>query len=281
MEEKMKKLLYKGLLLVVLSIIAFNNAQASVSVLNGLTHEREATQGEAYDGIIQLKNTGQEPETVRLHQRDFRFTYKGDKFYEKPGQLQRSNISWITFWPQRISISPQETIEVKFTVKVPNDDEMTGTYWSVIMVEGEPRLSAIASSPLEKDINFSINHVMRYAVQIVTHINKSGIRNIKFLNTELIHNIDKRILHIDVENTGERWLRPTMYLDLYDEQGNHLGKYGGGRWRIYPGTSVRYRIDLTNIPEGKYSALVVIDNNDDYVFGAQYTLDFASPPKDK
>ncbi len=277
----MKKLLHKGLVLAVLSFLAFNNIQASVSVLNGLTHEREASQGKTYDGIIQLKNTGQEPETVRLYQRDFRFTYKGDKFYEKPGQLQRSNTSWITFGPQRISISPQETIEVKFTVKVPNDDEMTGTYWSIIMVEGEPRLSAMATSPLKKDINFGINQVMRYAVQIVTHIEKSGIRNIKFLNTELIHNNDKRVLQIDVENTGERWLRPTMYLDLYDEQGNHLGKHVGGSWRIYPCTSVRYRVDLTNIPEGKYLALVVIDNNDDYVFGAQYTLDFTSTTKDK
>jgi len=44
--------------------------------------------------------------------------------------------------------------------------------------------------------------------------------------------------------------------------------------RIYPGTSVRHKIDLSSLPGGKYMALVVADNGDEYIFGAQYTLEF-------
>ena len=46
------------------------------------------------------------------------------------------------------------------------------------------------------------------------------------------------------------------------------------RKRLYPGTSVRYSVDLTEVASGSYQALVVVDNGDEHVFGAQYGLEF-------
>jgi hypothetical protein len=72
-------------------------------------------------------------------------------------------------------------------------------------------------------------------------------------------------------------LRPFLTLELYDEQGLAAGTFEGGRWRIYPGTSVRYAVDLSKVDKGKYSALILVDNKDENVFGAQYSLEIDSP----
>jgi hypothetical protein len=43
---------------------------------------------------------------------------------------------------------------------------------------------------------------------------------------------------------------------------------------MYPGTSVRQRIVLPDLPEGEYRALVVVDAGGDDAFGAEYTIKF-------
>jgi len=42
---------------------------------------------------------------------------------------------------------------------------------------------------------------------------------------------------------------------------------------IYPGTSVRFRIDLGKNMAGTYKTLVVADCGGDELFGANYTLE--------
>ncbi|MCJ7679334.1 MAG: hypothetical protein MUP70_01280, partial [Candidatus Aminicenantes bacterium] len=207
------------------------------------------------------------------------FNYEGEKEYTQPGTLSRSNSFWVQFSPSLVTVPPQETMEVKYTIQIPLDDELSGTFWSILMVEGVARLTGQAAAENQKDIQFGIRQLMRYGVQIVTHIEDSGERNIKFLNTELVQNEEGQLLYVDVENTGQRWLRPNLYVELYDETGNRAGKYDGGRWRIYPGTSVRFTVNLNGVEPGTYIALVIVDNHDDYVFGAQYNLELKAGDK--
>jgi len=69
-------------------------------------------------------------------------------------------------------------------------------------------------------------------------------------------------------------MHPSVHVDLFDEQGTQKGKFEGTQYRLYPGTSVRERILFDGVPGGTYTALVVIDDGDDDVFGAQYRLEF-------
>jgi len=63
-------------------------------------------------------------------------------------------------------------------------------------------------------------------------------------------------------------------VELFDQMGASKGKFGGVQYRIYPGTSVRQSIFLDGVPAGTYKALIVIDDGNDDVFGAEYTLEF-------
>ncbi len=82
-------------------------------------------------------------------------------------------------------------------------------------------------------------------------------------------------MQVDIENIGERLLKSFLWAELYDEEGSYVGRFEAGEFhiRIYPGTSVRYRVDLSQVPKGAYRALVVADCGGEDIFGVTYTLE--------
>jgi hypothetical protein len=248
-------------------------SHAAIIVTGSLTHEYEVAPGGSYEGSIDVLNQGNGAQEVKAYQTDYSFSADGKVLYGDPGILPRSNARWIVVSPRQFTIPPNEIVTVRFTVQVPNDAGMKGTYWSVVMVEpvspGSPESSA--SGP-KKDTGVGISQVLRYAVQIVTHIGASGSRQLKFSQLQLAAEKDTRVLLVDVQNTGERWLRGTMWVDLYDSGGKHLAKIDGGRQRMYPGTSVRFSVDLVGVQPATYKALIVVDCGGDDVFGANVNL---------
>ena len=262
--------IFSGFILLLLLIPI--GSEAGVGVIGGLTREREVKAGETYRGLILIRNTGEAPQEVKVYQTDYLFFFDGRNLYGEPGKTPRSNANWITFSRSRVTIPPQETVSVYYTAKVPDDPSLAGTYWSILMVEPIPESHPQAAE--EGKVKVGITQVIRYGIQFVTHIGDSGSRKIRFLDKRLIEKEGKRILQIDIENIGERWLRPYVWAELYNEAGLAVGRFESRRSRIYPRTSVRHRMDLTGLPKGRYKALVVVDNGDRYVFGAQYKLEF-------
>lgn len=247
---------------------------AGVSVTSGLTYEKGAQVGGSYQGAIQLRNNGAVPQEVKVYQSDYLFYSDGSNIYGEPGKDPRSNADWITFSPHRFTIPPKGTAQVGYTVQVPDDPNQSGSYWSMLMVEGVSLASPEATKQKKNKITVGITQVMRYGLQMITHIGDTGIRKLKFVKTKVLKTEEKRILQIDMENIGERWLRPFLWAELYNEEGISKGKFPGGKSRIYPGTSVRFRIDFSQVPTGTYKALIVADCGGDDLFGATYTLKF-------
>jgi hypothetical protein len=264
----------------VLALSISSPVNGAVGIINGLTHIKIAASGTTYEGIILIKNYGTSKEEVKVFQRDYTFNFEGRKFYDPPGTNKRSNGKWITvLYPNRLVIPPGEEAQVKYIVKIPNNENLSGTYWSVLMVEVVPRIPLKIKTARDFKSNLNVNQILRYGIQIVTNISETGTREIRFLNAELME--ANSVLQIDIENTGERWLRPFLYVELYDDRGSHAGRFEGGRLRIYPGTSVRYKVNLDTVPDGAYKAMVIVDNKDEYVYGAELSLDLNSLPSSK
>jgi hypothetical protein len=70
-----------------------------------------------------------------------------------------------------------------------------------------------------------------------------------------------------------------MSVEMFDKTGASVGRFDAGRTRIYPECSVRAKVDLTGIPEGKYTAMVLLDSGESQVLGAQYDLEISPPVK--
>lgn len=250
---------------------------AGVSVTSGLTYEKVASAGGTYKGTIQLRNGGDAPQEVKIYQTDYLFYADGRTVYGDPGTDPRSNADWITFAPPRLVIPPKGTAQVDYTMNIPPDETLTGTYWSMLMVEAIAASSPEAAARKKNKISFGISQVMRYGAQMITQIGETGDISVKFAKTELLKEKGKRILQMDLENTGQRWLRPTLWVEFYNEEGVSAGKFDGGKSRIFPGTTARFRVDLSGVPKGKYKALVVADCGGDALFGATYTFSFKEP----
>ena len=249
-------------------------AEAGVSIVGDLTHEKSAKAGETYSGIIFVRNTGETQQEVKAYQTDYLFFQDGSNIYGEPGKDPRSNAKWITFSPNLMTIPPKEKAEIQYTIKVPEDKTLTGTYWSMFMVEGIAMgsLESESAPPKKDEIKASIKTVFRYGIQMVTNISDTGVRKLKFMDIKTMKEKDKVNLQIGIENIGERLLKPSLYTELYDDKGNYIGKFNGGQLRTYPGTSVKFNIDMTQVPKGKYKSMIIVDCGGDNLFGMPYDL---------
>lgn len=244
-----------------------------ILVEGDLTNEFTLKPGGSAEGRIVVRNNSDAPQQVNVSQVDYSFQADGSNFYGEPGSLARSNCKWMTVAPKRLSIPAKSTASVYFTVQVPSDQTLTGTYWSIIMVAPIAEGSLEPPKSEKGKVAVGVKTIMRYAIQIVTNIGDTGSREIKIAQKQLLTDNTGYTLQLDIKNTGERWLRPYLRVEIYDAEGALAGRFDGERVRIYPGCSVREQVKLGQVKPGKYTALALLDNRDESVWGAQYDLD--------
>jgi hypothetical protein len=263
-------MLRKMVVILLWVILSATYGFAGLVINDGLSREHIVRPGEKAEGKIILRNTADTSQEVKIYQTDYQYSANGEVAYGEPGSLARSNAGWISLSPIRLTIPPKESVSVYYTIQMPDRPDLKGTYWSMVMVEPYSERTIETNGKNQ----FGIQTIIRYGIQMVTDIGPVGTRQIRFLDKRLIYEKEKRMLQIDIDNTGERQLYPFMWVELYDEQGGKAGRFEGEKLRIYPGCSIRQRVDLTGVSKGKYKALVVVDNGDDYVVGAQYDMRF-------
>jgi len=246
---------------------------AGISIEGGLTHEKVSSAPGMYQGEIVIRNQDETPQELKVYLSDYSFNYEGETFYGDPGKDARSNASWITLSPSRVTIPPKDTATIGYSIAVPDDKSLVGTYWSMIMVECISKDSPESSSAQkEKKLSLGITQIMRYAIQVITHINDTGTKRIRFIQSKVLRENEARILQVDLENIGERLVRPQLWTELYTSDGVSLGRFQGEQFRIYPNTSKRFRIDISRAPSGTLKAIVVADFGENDLMGIQYTL---------
>ncbi len=269
-------------------VLSARLCMAGVMVQGELTHERILQPGEGFEGKIELENTAETDCQVRVYQTDYLFRADGSNIYGQPGSASRSNAGWFSVSPNRLTIPPHEKASVYYSGQVPQSRELAsihsdpqvlegsgliGTYWSMVMIEPMPEADPEVAEDQTGRVKMGIQTKVRYGIQIVTNIGDGGKPQIKFLDKRLSSEQGRITLQMDIENTGERWLSPKVWVELYDSRGGRVGRFEGDKKRIFPGCSVRHQVDLSGVPQGSYKALVVVDNQDQYVFGARYDLE--------
>ncbi len=251
-----------------------DTASAAVAIASNMTQVKQAKPGEIYKASITVKNNGTEPEAIRVYQTDYMSYSNGTTNYGEPaGKMPRSNASWITFSPKTVSVGPDAKININYEVKVPDDKNLTGSYWSVVMVQQIPK--PLKDTETKKQ-TVGLQLQLQYAVQIITDIDDTGLTKINFLNPRVAQKKDGKGFNffIEIENTGERQLVPEISAEFFDtKQGKSAGKFTSSKNRIFPNGSTKYIFDLGDIPAGKYKVQVIADCGDENLFGGEYSLD--------
>ncbi len=261
-----------GLSLLGLVCVVPARARSQLAVLSNLVEERTASPGERYSGRITVVNTTNQPQTARIYQTDFRFSADGTSHTDDPGSSPRSNAPWVHPQMTRLSLAPGAQVSVPYSVDVPANDSLHGTYWSMVMIEGTDA-AAIPLAGAQSGVG--VGSVVRYAVQLATHIGSSGTRTVQFTDVNAVKNADGTgAVELDVVNTGERGYRPTLWIEVYDVAGVLRAKGKQVRGLLYPGTSLRQHYDLGTLPSGSYKALIFADTGVEPVFASQIALVF-------
>ncbi len=263
------------LLLLILPVLATAvPLQGGIIVIGNLARTSQIKPGGTIEGVILVKNTGGESADLQVFQSDYLCYADGRNEYGDPGKAPRSNAGWITLSPSRVKLAPGETQPVRYKGKAPADANLQGTYWSMIIVEpGAP--PAITPQGQVDKVAVGLQTKIRFAIQIVTEVGQGGARSLQIQDKQIVQGEGKSALHIDVLNDGARLLIPLMTVELFGQDGASVGRFDAGRARIYPACSVRAKFDLTDVPPGKYVAMVLLDSGDAQVMGAQYDLEIA------
>ena len=268
---------HRTLCLAAALVFSGSSALAQISVIGQLTDDRMVAPGSQYDGTVTVRNETDVPQEVKVYQTDYFFSFDGTTVYGEPGEAFRSNAHWVSFTPSFIDLDPHASSVVNYTVKVPDSTAgkpVEGSYWSMLMIEGVAPGSPESSKPAQPDQNrMGISQLIRYGVQIATHIAGTGKIEARFLDVRVQSEQDgSRFLVVDIQNVGDLWFRPTFSAEIFDASGASKGMFQGTQLRIYPGTSVRQRINLGKIPRGTYTVMMILDAGGDDLVGAEYTL---------
>lgn len=246
-------------------------AYAQIAVLSSTVEERIAAPGERYNGTIVIVNAAPEPQSARIYQTDYQFHADGTSDFKDAGTTVRSNAGWVTPQSTQITVPGNGRVVVPYTVVVPSGDSLRGTYWSAIMVEGQ---TAAPGKGANKP-SVELGSVVRYAIQVATHIAMTGSRTVKFIDAGVAKTADgSAAFDVDVLDAGDRGYRPTLWLEVYDENGVLKAKAKQSRGLLYPGTSLRQHFELGKLTPGSYKAVLFADTGDEAVVAAQYNIKY-------
>lgn len=246
---------------------------AQVHVVGGLSRRMELTPGAETQGRVIVRNPTDQPQTARVYLTDYQAAADGTTRYGDPAKASRSNAAWIHLVPQQQEISAEGTASFHYVVRVPEDPSLVGSYWSMLMVE-PVAVETLSPPTLERGrARVGVRTLTRIGIHMVTHIQKTGLRDLRFADRQLEQKDGRTFLRLDLENTGERYLNLSLWVDLFDSQGVSIGRFDAGRRGLYPGNSARLLVEMTGLPPGLYQAMVVADNSDEHVFGARYELE--------
>lgn len=261
--------------------------------MGDLLHQKETSINSKYGGSMLIKNSSTTPKSVKVFQREYQNKCSGDLKLDLPDKSKnpRSNAAWISFSPQNLTVPPNGISRVNYTVDVPNDTLLKGSYFSAIIVEeivsdretlvdeGAPTVTPKRVESKKTTVR-TINKT-NYVFLIVSDIEQTGNFSAKISNPRLFKTKDNhRLLSFEMENDGEKVLKSIVWVELYNGstglkvRNGDNDKFMGGSGTLPPGSCTRKSIDLGIIPSGNYKAIIMVDAGGDNLWGSQYNFVF-------
>ena len=246
---------------------------ANISVTSSLRQEFSVDAGDTRSGILTIANRGAAAASVTITQADLAFDELGGVEYEDAGSVARSNASWIHV-STRVDVPAGGQVQVPFTVEVPAQDGLHGSYWSVLQVQPEAATRVTTESQSE-GVTTSVEVIVQYGVIVLTHVGTPDSRTLQFEPPAFRQDPDsgQHHFHVVLHNPGTHVVSTKLWLELYDEDGGLVTRIDATDQRIYPGVSNSTRLDLGTLEPQAYQAVVVADAGGSDVFGVRYSLD--------
>lgn len=260
-----------------ISLIFFTAPPTSLLGLqvNNLSCLEKLNPGEKKQIQIILINDSDSKEQVNLKLANYACNSDGEHFYDEDYlndliKYPRSNKSWIDHGLSQIYLEPRETRNIYYTIHVPNDDTLVGSYWSILLIE--PQGTTLSKDTVNE--GFSLQIKIRYAHHIIASIGDATPK-LKILKKEIKEINGKPFLCLHVLNEGNLFFEPNLTLKLYDDNGKLEATLKSQSERLYPGNSQCFLLNVETLSEeklkGKLIGFLLFDGNENLFFGDKFT----------
>lgn len=223
--------------------------------------------GETVNTTFEIANTLPVDANFKIYLEDYRQELD-QTFYEAPNTTPRSNASWIKIATSEFSVPANSKRNIPIEIAVPNNPELVGSYWSLVMVE---------PAPVRDPNREGLTIVNRYGVSVITTL-VGGYSDFNFENP-IFNESESEIPQFTVHatNIGTDIAEANVYLDIFGSDGTELSRIDAGELKFRPDNPRQLTFDFSELPsldEGVYTALLIVDAGEDNLFGARYSLDF-------
>jgi hypothetical protein len=179
----------------------------------------------------------------------------------------RSLDKWFTTNVDEKILAPREEYAIYYTIKVPPGTDVTGTYWSILMVE--------VADPIkeEQENGFTVESKVRYGVQVIADFGAYQSPKITFENIEFSKDEAKeKVIRVKLKNNGIFFSATQLKLELIDENGNKIKTVAADSRKLYPGYCNEFEVVVRDLPKGVFEGILIADNGVD-LFGSNVTIE--------
>ncbi len=244
----------KKSLLFLFLFLNFHASNAGVVILNGLTHVHQSASGQLITGVIRMKNTDENEQRVIIYFNDL-FQECGKETILTADNTHKNSIkNWLSTNVNEHVFKANEEYELIYTINVPADVEIDGSFWGVLMVEIE---KPIKEDELEYGVK--LESKVRYGIQIIADINERTPSELEFYDIKIEEPDGNKFINVVLKNLGTFYVEPTLVLEVFNDKGEQQEKEEVKFKKVYPNSCKTFTLDISNLPKGAYTAVLVAD----------------------
>ncbi|QRQ99870.1 hypothetical protein [Dyadobacter sandarakinus] len=257
----------KAVIRFILLLFLPGTLQASVVILNGLTHVHQvATANARVQGTIRVRNENAREARILIYRQDLLAACGGVAEYPEAGSHPRSLGNALKTNVDERIVGANEEYEITYTAQLDPHKVSTGTYWQVVMIE--------VAEPVKEQprAGIQVNSKVRYAIQVVVDVGTYEGPRLSYENVVFDKVTSKQgLLKVMLKNNGSFASRANVVLEVYDTSGNKLKTTEPNTRMVYPGYCSTYEIPVSDLSKGKYDCVIIADTGKD-LFGSNIAL---------
>lgn len=234
---------------------------SNVIVINGLTHSFSGVSGQTFQGQIVLANISNDEQRVTFGLREAIYNCEEGRVFVENAEHQNSSTNWFESSMTDKTLAPKEKYIFKYSITIPNDHTLNGSYWTTLMVNVE--------SPIKEEVanNIGLDTKIRYAIRLLTDVNLKDEVALDFKGIDIKPNQVNRKKQLDIQVTNESIFieNVKLALEVYDTYGNKVLEGETKRSKVFPKVCRAFSIDVSSLPVGNYQCIVLADSRDEFI----------------
>jgi hypothetical protein len=240
--------------------------------------------GQAYNGTIQVTNTGNQVASISISLNDFALSEEGAFITLDPEIVSDHSLSpYISYSPESITLAPGESQEVHYFFTLPMD--AVGPHWATLIVKPETSTES-STQPEEDGIALIIHYEFSFAAVIIQrplNLGELAGQVVELDASKSTTEDGREVFTVQsvFENLCENIVECQARFEVRDQTGEAILNCELSPDRlVFPGTrrAFSYTFEDVAMPPGNYLVLCIVDFGGEHLVGAQYMATVGESP---